>query len=445
MRSVLALVVALVLETARLAAATPPPLSPEDIMLDTDRYMIEQAVKPCSEAAARDGRFGAVDVAWWYGKGKRSVPQLVSAPGLAARDAACVRAALRTIAITRYDKTARFIHGFAIGDPARVFPAGFLEALKLPASGDARRLRALLPAWAAPWRPGCVVVRGPAPLYDAALHWVMDTAGPNTKSYYADRVYYLLPDDWWLSDPFIDRSIPDLCVEHVDHAVTALRVAYRERGLPGIHTGEIGASKLDAEWVIDSHGKLTGDVAMCVMPEPRGRLSHAELLEARRELETMLGATEFGARPGFARVRLHGEERLGISVSVAAARGPLNRAASQIEQKCDKQKQLRCSRQGTDFKPMGFDPQAIDRCLTGSGLAARDIAFAYELLPDGSLRNEELRGLGKPLRNATRACLSGVFSKVSFQASTGGGCAASSQLEYLIQKWTRPTSAWTDP
>jgi hypothetical protein len=52
---------------SRLAAATPPPPSEYELVVEDDREMIEGALRACSQAVAAEGRLAAVDIEWSYG------------------------------------------------------------------------------------------------------------------------------------------------------------------------------------------------------------------------------------------------------------------------------------------------------------------------------------------------------------------------------------------
>jgi hypothetical protein len=330
------------------ARATPPPMSETEARINGNETEIEEDLARCSDAATAHRRYGVAEVVVIYGRSGRPRARLDRGHNLGA-GARCVRRALAAATLTPLPArhaAFRVHHDFAIGEVRPLFAPGFLAAWQAavahPEAGRAR-LASFLPDTVRRSGRRCLVFDGPEDLYAALEEWLdQRTSAPVTALF----GYYARPGDWWLTlrsmgtegDFVRERDRGEICLDHVDPIVSTLRrAAGRLWQTVGAHAKIYSASwdRFDAEWVIDRHGRVSGDVALCLPTNPDlGDYLRQALPIATASLRAAIAAIDFGPQPRLRHVALHYHPEGRVEADVRGAAGPLARGESRVQRRC---------------------------------------------------------------------------------------------------------------
>ena len=456
---VLLLLAAPVLLPARATPSNSPPLIERDTTRETNVFLVENALRPCSRDAIDSGTFELIEIAFAYDTGKPFTPTIKSKrPSLGRPLYWCVERELSKLRLRPTpDQPRPYTRLYGLGEIPPL-PNEFLPAWQR-ALPDPVRVKRALGGWLQPevevTSAGCLRVSGPAVLAAPFLDWHPGGGGPGYATVSGDKLSPL-PGDWWLrartrhtnANEYLDVSLDvdaevtdpgrfmlvdvEFCLEHVDPAVSAL---YRADGR--LSQAVNGAATFDAEWVVDGEGAVAGDIGFCLVRPPaesrrEGRFTPDEADVLRHQVESLLRGLEYARASGSRQIRVRYDPALGLTVGgVHPAAGPLDLGASAIEKQCDRRALLRCARAGDENQPSLASVAPLRKCIRESGVNGEILSATFDVTPDGAVANLQVGPWGHPVP----ACIRETLAGLTFPRSEGGSCGLTKRVPDIL--WAR--------
>jgi hypothetical protein len=448
----LLLLLAPALLPARATSSNSPPPVERDTTQETNIFLVENALRPCSRDAIDSGTFELIEIAFAYDTGKPFKPTIKSKrPSLGRPLYWCAERALSKLRLRPTPGRRRpYTQLFGLGEIAPL-PKEFLPAWQR-ALPDPAQVKRALSGWLQPevevTATGCLHVAGPVILAGPFLDWRPPGSGQGFVLHNGETISPL-PGDWWLrqrtrhenADPYLDDVYVDdprsyqladdeFCLEHVDPAVSALLRA--DDRLHRIVNGAI----FDAEWVVAGQGGVAGDIGLCLVSppnvSPEGPYTLEEAEGLLRQVEDLLRGLDYGRAGRSRQIRVRYDPALGLTVDgVRPADGPLDRAASAIDAQCNRHALLRCTRSGEANRPSFASVAPLRKCLRESG-ANDQISASFDITPEGAVTSVRIGGERASL---VPACLQATLAGLVFPRSEGGTCPHTTRMHEIL--WPR--------
>jgi hypothetical protein len=312
------------------AGATPPELSITEQFHSWFEVNLEGLLVPCSNQATSDGVHGAVTIEVVHGEKRPRALRILKAYHLGKKQIACIEEVVRSDgpAGSAYPAIARGpVAGkvrrpsYPIGAVRPLLDGKVLSAWRRIQDGQMRSgLRALLPPEIRISRAGCLEFRGPAALAGGFYAWLRQS-GHDGHPLNIDpegdlrsvASYFPLSETWWFrvrdfrERPGVSWRLGDhdgdavACLEKVSRAVSAV---WREHEALW-RAASSSPLILDAEWVVDEQGRITGEVRPCYFQEDSQDGPPWDWLRiSRKRIIALLGRIDFGKRSRPERVHL---------------------------------------------------------------------------------------------------------------------------------------------